>query len=154
MGKGRVVGDAPVERCLHGCWWTEGTFNLYAGQTTGTLALGDWWALTIGSRPGTNRWAEVAIGGGGLPARNLYGLDGFRGGHLVFGGQAHDASYLGDTWLIDHDSAPSEVDLTPARPAARAGAELVTDTVRDRVLLFGGRDSATHYGDVWELTAP
>ena len=65
-----------------------------------------------------------------------------------------DASYLGDTWLIDHDGAPSEVELTPARPAARAGAELVTDTVRDRVLLFGGRDAATHYGDVWELTAP
>ena len=33
-------GPRPVERCLHGCWWTDdGALSLYAGQTTGTLAL-------------------------------------------------------------------------------------------------------------------
>ena len=30
------AGERPVERCLHGCWWTDdGRLALYAGQTTG-----------------------------------------------------------------------------------------------------------------------
>jgi galactose oxidase-like protein len=148
------VNDAPVERCLHGCWWSGDTFNLYAGQTTGAIALGDWWALTVGPRPGTNSWAQVMIGGSGLPARNLYGVTDFRGGHLVFGGQAVDGSYLGDAWLIDHEGAPAAgPDTTPA-PTGRAGAELVTDETADRVLLFGGRDGNGTFAELWELTVP
>lgn len=148
------VGEAPVERCLHGCWWSGDTFNLYAGQTTGTLALGDWWTLTVGSRPGTNGWAEVTIGGSSLPARNLYALTGFRGGHLVFGGQALDGTYLADGWLIDHEGAPAPVLATSLAPTGRSGAEMVTDVAADRVLLFGGRDAGGAYDDLWELTAP
>jgi hypothetical protein len=148
------VGEAPIERCLHGCWWSGDTFNLYAGQTTGTLSLGDWWALTVGERPGTNSWAEVAIGGSGLPARNLYALTDFRGGHLVFGGQALDGTYLGDAWLIDHDRAPGPGPGGPPAPAGRAGAEMVTDVAADRVLLFGGRDADGTFDDLWEMTAP
>ncbi|HEU5456161.1 MAG TPA: kelch repeat-containing protein [Nocardioides sp.] len=148
------VGDAPVERCLHGCWWAGDAFNLYAGQTTGTTALGDWWALTVGPRPGTNSWAEVPIGGDGLPPRNLYALTAFRGGHLVFGGQTLDGSYLDDGWLIDHEGAPADVPPTSPRPTARAGAELVTDLERGRVLLFGGRDASGPQADVWELAVP
>ncbi len=148
------VGDAPIERCLHGCWWSGDTFNLYAGQTTGTLALGDWWALTVGERPGTNSWAEVAIGGSGLPARNLYALTDFRGGHFVFGGQAVDGTYLGDAWLVDHEGAPAAATVEPPAPSGRAGAEMVTDLARDRVLLFGGRDERDEFDDLWELTQP
>ena len=148
------VGDAPVERCLHGCWWTEDTFNLYGGQTTGTLALGDWWQLTLGPRPGTNSWTQVAIGGDSLPARNLYGLTAFRGGHLVVGGQGIDGGYLADAWLIDHEGAPAPAPGEGSPPAPRAGLELITDLERDRVLLFGGRDAASHFADVWELTVP
>jgi hypothetical protein len=148
------VGDTPIRRCLHGCWWTDGELQLYAGQTDGVTALGDWWSLTMGPRPGTNAWAEVAIGGDGLPARNTYGLTAFRGGHLVFGGQGADGGYLADGWLIDHDGAPAAVLADAPGPSARRGAELVTDVERDRVLLFGGRNADTAFADVWELTAP
>lgn len=148
------VGGAPVRRCLHGCWWSADGFNLYAGQTDGVPALGDWWVLTVGIRPGTNAWAEVPIGGDGLPARNLYALTAFRGGHFVFGGQGVDRGFLADGWLIDHDGAPAAGPAGPPTPSARSGAEMITDVDRDRVLLFGGRDAANHYDDVWELTAP
>lgn len=148
------AGEAPVERCLHGCWWSGDTFNLYGGQTTGTLALGDWWQLTGVSRSETATWTEVAIGGSGLPARNLYALTPFRGGHLVFGGQALDGSYLDDAWLIDHDGQPAAVTDGAAGPAGRAGAEMVTDLEQDRVLLFGGRDGSGTFADLWELSAP
>jgi hypothetical protein len=148
------VGDAPIERCLHGCWWSNDAFNLYAGQTTGTLALGDWWTLTVGSRPGTNSWAEVTIGGSGLPARNLYALAEFRGAHLVFGGQALDGTYLGDAWLIDHEGAPGPAPTSASAPTGRAGAEMVTDIAADRVLLFGGRAADGAFDDLWQMTAP
>jgi len=147
-------GVAPVERCLHGCWWTGDTFNLYAGQTTGTLALGDWWQLTGGAAPASSAWDEVTIGGSGLPARNLYALTDFRGGHFVFGGQALDGSYLNDAWLIDHEGAPAAAPGEGDGPPGRAGAEMITDTVRDRVLLFGGRDASGAFADLWEFTTP
>jgi hypothetical protein len=144
-------GTAPIQRCLHGCWWTDGELHLYGGQTDGVVALGDWWTLSGATGSGTAAWAEVPIGGSGLPARNLYALTAYRGGHLVFGGQALDASYLADAWLIDHEGAPA---AAPSGPSGRSGAEMVTDEGRDRVLLFGGRDASSHFGDVWELTVP
>ena len=58
-------GPRPVERCLHGCWWTDdGALALYAGQTTGTLALDDYWTLADGE------WSEVTTAL--PPGRNLY----------------------------------------------------------------------------------
>ena len=78
----------------------------------------------------------------------------FRGGHLVFGGQALDGSYLADAWLIDHEGAPAAGPDTDAGATGRAGAELVTDETGDRVLLFGGRDGDGTFAELWELTAP
>jgi hypothetical protein len=72
----------------------------------------------------------------------------------VFGGQGADGGYLADAWLIDHEGAPAQVPAAAPGPSGRRGAEMVTDVARDRVLLFGGRDAATPFGDLWELVAP
>jgi hypothetical protein len=138
-------GTRPVERCLHGCWWTDdGALALYAGQTTGTRALGDRWALTDGT------WSE--IGGTRPPERNLYARARLGGGTLVFGGQALDGSYRGDLWMLP-DAAGDAVALEPAgeSPPGRAGAEMVTDLDAGRVLLFGGRDANGGLADLWAL---
>ena len=62
-----AAGDRPVERCLHGCWWTDdGELGLYAGQTTGVtgprrpLDAGRW--LMVGGR-----WRPAA---GAQPVRS------------------------------------------------------------------------------------
>jgi Galactose oxidase, central domain len=143
------VAERPVERCLHGCWWTaDGAFVLYAGQTTGTPALGDMWHLSPGERPGTNAWAEVT--GGDLPPdRNLYAAARWDAGTLVFGGRGSDDSFRDDTWLLADDGAVTGLDL--AGPAGRSGAELVADADRGRLLLFGGRDADGALDDLWEL---
>jgi hypothetical protein len=140
-------GSRPVERCLHGCWWTDGgELALYAGQTTGTIALDDRWRLADGA------WAQVE---GGLPTgRNLYARARTDGVTLVFGGQAIDGSYLGDLWsLADDSDDAAEVELAGdgPRPAGRAGAELVVDEARGRALLFGGRAADGALGDLWVL---
>ena len=139
-------GTQPVERCLHGCWWTDdGALVLYAGQTTGTLALGDGWMLTDG------RWREIDASL--PPARNLYARARLDDGTIVFGGQALDSSYLGDLWLLP-DGARDAVALEPFgdTPPGRAGAEIIRDEEYDRVLLFGGRDQNGALADVWALT--
>ncbi len=138
----------PVERCLHGCWWTDdGDLALYAGQTTGTTALDDRWTLTEGV------WTRVE---GNLPSgRNLYARTRLDGSTLVFGGQAVDMSYLGDLWLLADGAADAE-QVVPVgdgpQPAGRAGGELITDPERGRVLLFGGRTAEGSLGDLWALT--
>jgi hypothetical protein len=141
-------GPRPVERCLHGCWWTENDeLTLYAGQTTGVAALDDLWTLHDGS------WTRIEAVL--PPARNLYARARHDGGTLVFGGQALDGTYLGDLWRFA-DGAPDAVALTPTGdgPSGRAGAELILDGARDRALLFGGRTADGALDDTWSLAGP
>ena len=140
-----VDGPRPVERCLHGCWWTDGgDLNLYAGQTTGVTALDDRWILREGA------WSQVE--GDLPPARNLYARGRVDGGTIVFGGQALDGSYLADLWLLGDEAIDAE-GLDPAGdpPPGRAGAELVVDSAGGRALLFGGRGADGALDDLWVL---
>ncbi len=149
-----TVGDAPIVRCLHACWWTDdGTFMLYAGQTTGVTALGDAWRLTVGPRPGTNTWTEVDLGIR-APARNLYAATRWGLGAVVIAGQAEDGSYLADAWWFDDtDGAARAIAPIGALPP-RAGADMVADPARNRVLIFGGVSDDGSLADLWELTLP
>ena len=139
-------GDRPIERCLHGCWWTDdGALALYAGQTTGVTALSDRWLLSDGG------WSEVA--GALPPERNLYARARLDGATLVFGGQAIDGGYLDDLWLMEDGSADAiAIETTGPLPPARAGAEMVRDAAHRRVLLFGGRDGDGVRSDTWQLS--
>jgi hypothetical protein len=149
------VGDLPIVRCLHGCWWTAtDRLALFAGQTDGVPAIGDRWELTVGPRPGTNVWAEITPASGGPAARNLYAATRWEDGSLVFGGQGADRGYLADTWLLTDDGGQSSVLAGVAGPSPRSGAELVADPERGRILLFGGTIGGTTYADLWELTVP
>lgn len=148
------AAERPVARCLHGCWWTDDDrFVLYAGQTTGVTALGDQWELRQGERPGTATWTQVAAS---LPPdRNLYAKTSVEGASLVFGGQALDGSYLGDLWSFPHAATGAvAVDTGGGGPSGRAGAELIWDAPRSRILLFGGKNDGGVLGDLWALPVP
>jgi hypothetical protein len=145
------AGEAPIQRCLHACWWTDdGVFVLYAGQTTGTNSLGDLWWLTVGERPGTNTWVEQSPEGL-PPARNLYAVARWEGATLVFGGQGLDGNALNDTWELSDDGGSSPSRIEGERPPARWAGELISDPSRGRLLLFGGRDGDGARNDLWEL---
>jgi hypothetical protein len=148
------AGERPVERCLHACWWTDdGRLALYAGQTTGTPALGDLWQLTPGPRIGTNAWSEGPAQLRWPPERQLYAAARWSHGTVVFGGGASNGGFLDDTWLLQDDGTAVRL-RTGAGPAARAGAELIADPARGRLLLFGGRDADGAMRDTWELRLP
>jgi hypothetical protein len=148
------AAERPSERCLHGCWWTDdGRLALFAGQTTGVLALGDLWRLTPGPRPGTNAWSMVERADRWPADRQLYAFTRWGPGTIVFGGRGLDGRYLTDAWLFADRGVPTRIRAAES-PAARAGAELIADPRRGRVLLFGGRDAETAFADLWELSLP
>ena len=148
------AGERPVERCLHACWWTDdGRLALYAGQTTGTPALADLWSLAPGPRIGTNTWSEVPGQLRWPPERQLYAAARWGDGTVVFGGGASNGGFLDDTWLLLDGGRAVRLRTGPG-PAARAGAELIADPARGRLLLFGGRDADGAMRDTWELRLP
>jgi hypothetical protein len=147
------VGEVPVSRCLHACWWTDaGQFTLYAGQTTGVTALGDLWRLDA---PGTAGAAWRQDAAEALPPeRNLPATARWDAGTLAFGGQSIDGGFLADAWYMPDDGAPSALEPAGADatgPTARAGATLVADPERGRLLLFGGRNAEGALADIWAL---
>jgi len=145
-------GKVPVERCLHGCWWTDDDrFVLYAGQTTGVEALGDLWALD-GAGGADATWAKAS---GELPAeRNLYAFARHCGAIVVVGGRG-GGTFRSDAFTIDL----ATLDATPLaaggrKPPGRAGAMLIDDPARGRMLLLGGKDGSGARADLWELSLP
>lgn len=146
-------GQAPVNRCLHGCWWTEdGRFVLYAGQTTGVEALGDLWTLSDAGTAGAS-WTRVTPD---LPAdRNLYALATHRGEAVVVGGRGVDNTFLDDAFTVNRSTlATQPLDPEGSKPPGRAGAMLIEDEPRGRVLLFGGKTADRSLSDLWELSLP
>ncbi|HEX7172183.1 MAG TPA: kelch repeat-containing protein [Candidatus Limnocylindria bacterium] len=139
------AGDLPVNRCLHGCWWTDdGHLALFGGQTTGVTALDDRWLLADG---GWQRGTGVVP-----PARNLYARARLDGATLILGGQGIDGGRLDDGWLLhDGDADASPLAVQGVGPPGRSGAELIVDEARDRILLFGGLGADGVFADTWEL---
>ena len=145
--------QAPVSRCLHGCWWTDdGRFALYAGQTTGVEALGDLWSLS-GAGTALAAWTKQ---GGELPSdRNLYAFARRGGAIVVVGGRGLERTFLDDAFTIDAATLAIQP-LAPAgpKPPGRGGAMLIDDPAGGRVILFGGKTSDRALADLWELSLP
>jgi hypothetical protein len=142
-------GRGPVERCLHGCWWTDdGRFVLYAGQTTGVTALDDLWVLDDPGAP-TAAWRLVDLER--PPARNLYAFARAGASTVVAGGLGNDG-YLDDAFRLDDGAlVATPVDAVAGPPPARAGAAMVADPAGESLYLFGGRDDDGARVDLWSL---
>lgn len=147
------AGSVPVNRCLHGCWWTDdGELALYAGQTTGVQALGDLWRL---AGPGTETAAWARVDGALPDDRNLYAFARHGDRILVFGGRGLGSTYHRDLHAIDATTlAVEEVTANGSWPRARSGATLIDDPAGGRMLLFGGRNRDGALADTWELRLP
>ena len=98
-----------------------------------------------------DRWAEIAP-----PARaghaSAYDVQHRR--LIVFGGKV-DGPLRNDVWVLSLSGQPRWDRLRPAGepPSPRSGSAAAYDELRDRLLLFGGRDtSGQPLDDLWELT--
>lgn len=102
-------------------------------------------------------WSVVPQNPTTPPARQGHAMtyDARHGEIIMFGGGTNSGVLFGDTWRWS-DASWSVAPGTGALQLARAYAALAYDSVRDRVVLFGGTDEAdyfttgTAFGDTWE----
>lgn len=138
-------GRKPGERCLHDCFTTaSGELVLYGGQDDGAFALGDLWLMDQ-----DRTWDRLADPS--PAARRLYGVTEAGDVAYLFGGAGEDNTIFDDLWRVDRQTLEFErVRVEGKRPGARYAGTLITDTRRDRILLFGGQASKAR-SDLWEL---
>ncbi len=113
----------------------------------------DVWALSLS---GTPVWCDLSPSGTAPTPRNVQTAiyDPVRDRMIVFGGFDVTGNYVNDTWALTLSGSPAWSDLTPSGtpPSGRGWHTTIYDPVRDRMLMFGGRDGTTFNNDVWSLT--
>jgi hypothetical protein len=108
----------------------------------------DTWAFDAAA----NIWTRLRPSGGPPPARASVSLarDTDSGKAVLFGGEGDGAKALRDTWAYD-PRGDNWVKLEPAGsiPAARVGHSMVFDPRSGKVIMFGGSEGASIFGDTW-----
>lgn len=125
---------------------------VFGGGVTGCCYLNDAWALSLS---GTPTWEALTPAGASPPVRAGAGsiYDPLRQRLIIFGGGYGSA--LNDTWSLALSGIPTWTQLAPAGgpPAAREGYDIAMyDSIRDRMIIFGGYMNDDRMNDVWELT--
>ncbi|HEV8481800.1 MAG TPA: kelch repeat-containing protein [Candidatus Eisenbacteria bacterium] len=116
---------------------------LVYGGSNGAVLSGAW-ALSLS---GATSWVPLS---GTRRRGHLAIYDPQRERMVVMGGD--DGTPLNDVWELDFTNS-TWLKLTPAGtpPTPRAFHAGIYDPVRDRIIVFGGRDSLPH-NDTWELS--
>jgi hypothetical protein len=124
---------------------------VFGGSPGSSTKTNDTWQLTLDDNP---RWDSVATGGTPPSARlgHCAVHDPVRDRMLVIGGD--DGTVLADVWSLSLANPPSWTAEQPSGspPAARRYSTAIYDSVRDRVVIYGGSNAAgIPYSDVWSL---
>ncbi len=133
---------------------------VFGGANNGALN-NDTWAVSLSGSPS---WTKLATTGTPPSPRQTCNAvyDPAHNELVVFGGSDAADNVLGDVWTLSLAGAtPTWTQLSPAgsTPAARSYASAALDTLNDRLLVFGGAQTAGSNGppsnflnDVWALS--
>lgn len=125
---------------------TQGSTGTVQGASTTTTAQ----PTTTTLRPAT--W-EAMTPTGDLPSARLgstvvYVSAGNK--LLLFGGWTGGSKYSDGTWAYDlTTNAWADLKPTGTPPPARASQAMAYDPVANKLIVFGGYDGKTYYGDTW-----
>jgi hypothetical protein len=109
------------------------------------------WQLNLSAGP---HWQPLTVGGAGPAPRSRHTAvyDRLRDRVIVFGGY-DGAEYKNDVWALDLDGPPTWSRLEPAAgPSPRGWHAAVFDATRGRMVVYGGADGGSTFGDVWALS--
>jgi hypothetical protein len=140
-------------------WDPQADQVVYFGGYGPSGYLGDTWAWLGG--PTTGDWHEIQTVAA-PPARANESMA-YTGGYnasdgylILFGGQ-NATTVFGDTWEYvgahvgnNFTGNWTQLRLSPS-PSPREGAAMAFDVVDGYLVLFGGRNGATVFGDTWEF---
>ncbi|HET7225819.1 MAG TPA: kelch repeat-containing protein [Candidatus Eisenbacteria bacterium] len=146
-------GTAPSPRSGHAAIYdpVRDRMLVFGGQTSPFDESNDVWALSFASEP---TWIQLTPAGAAPPPRTEHtGIyDAANDRMVVFGGVG--LSYFGDVWALSLSGEPAWTQLAPAGtpPAARFEHTAIYDSVRGRMVMFGGLDGSYFHNDVWALS--
>lgn len=107
------------------------------------------WPVQLAAGASADAWTRLPV----LSSRGTHSaiFDAPRNRMLVFGGM-DDSGPFDDLWSLSLvDSVWTRLVLPGTSPTARNGHTAVYDARRERMLVYGGRDTSGALGDVWQL---
>ena len=170
----KVSGNLPPPRSGHKLALLHQGILMFGGETTNTQYLGDLWALRglfRGGSPtddseGNNRqheseasprWVKMQLSGPSPSGRSGHGFINAGAKMIVYGGRGDEgwlnrkAIYHKEVAVIDRESVRwVRLPSLGEEPSERAFHSL-TLVGRNKLLLFGGYNGKSTYGDMWYL---
>ncbi|QDZ17607.1 galactose oxidase [Chloropicon primus] len=165
----RVGGTLPSPRAGHKLAMLHQGILMFGGETTNTQYLGDLWALkglfrdsSAGGTPESQqdnspRWVKMQLSGPSPAGRSGHGFVNAGAKMIVYGGRGDEgwlsrkAIYHKDVAVIDRESVRwVKVPSMGEEPSERAHHSL-TLVDKNKLLLFGGYNGKSTYGDMWFL---
>jgi hypothetical protein len=147
-------GDLPTARYGHSAVLDRASDRMmvFGGRDQNSDGLlNEVWELRLQSEP---EWSRVTPGGAAPSRRYAHAalLDPVGNRMIVFGG--FDGSYLNDVWAFSLDGEPAWTRLLPEgeAPAPRSGMAAVYDSKSNSMIVCGGTNGQTVFGDVWGLS--
>jgi hypothetical protein len=143
-------GSSPSARYLHSAIYDlVGDRMVVFGGWNGTTFCNDAWGLALAGAPAWTALCTLPSGLGGHSA--IY--DPVRDQMVVLGGS--DASgFRNDLLALALTGTPAWSALTVAGtpPSARSCHSAIYDPVRDRMIVWGGKDAWTYFSDTWAVS--
>lgn len=152
----------PPARFGHNAVWdaSRGRMLIFGGQDGGAF-FNDLWefdpAATQWTTPAASRWTQLTPVGGAPTPRYGAGAAFDGAGHLLVTQGCTSEGRSDDTWQYDL-AGQTWLDLSPRqgddRPVARCLMRAVWDSLKLRLLMFGGQAGETPFlGDLWAWSA-
>ena len=157
--KVKPSGNLPPPRSGHKLAMLHQGVLLFGGETTSTQYLGDLWALrglfdTTGEAP---KWVKMNLSGPSPSGRSGHGFVSAGAKIIIYGGRGDEGwlskktIYNKDVSVIDRESVRwVKASGLTEEPSERAFHSL-TLVGSNRLLLFGGYNGKSTYGDMWFL---
>jgi hypothetical protein len=152
-----TIEGGPGARFGHNAVWdaNRGRMIVFGGQAGGSVFFNDVWEYA----PGEGRWFQAKVGTESPSPAPRYGAAGAidTAGTFVVSHGFTDEGRFSDSWRYD-PAAATWADITPAdteeKPIERCLMRGVWDTVRNRLLMYGGQTTDTPFlDDLWALAS-
>lgn len=157
-------GGPPTARYGHASVYDPSTNSMivFGGSDCASGLFNDVWVLSnANGLGGTPVWTQLSPGGSAPSGREASSAiyDTTNNVMVVYGGDQGSSATLGDVWVLFHANGiggtPTWTQLFPTgtAPSARTGQSAVYDSANNRMMVFGGVNSAgTVLADTWILT--